>query len=58
MKKAKDKKSETEANEIVFEVPQKDYEDGSSAVGRTDDMPSAAVQVEAGGSLRVILSED
>lgn len=38
MKKAKDKKSETETNEIVLEVTQKDYEDGLNRGWTDDDM--------------------
>ncbi len=38
MKKAKGKKSETEADEIVLEVTQKDYEDGLKRGWTDDDM--------------------
>jgi len=38
MKKAKGKKSTTEADEIVLEVTQKDYEDGLKRGWTNDDM--------------------
>ena len=38
MKKAKDKKSETKAEEIILEVTQEDYEEGLKRGWTDDDM--------------------